>query len=155
MSSAPLDMRRTSFILQYAKVLIIASSSFTCLKNFMKWTNNVRNGRPHRLSFMQGHGLYIGLSNVWSAANVIHIKITGRGNAAHLSLSSCPVIVICHSRRNNSNKGDYWKVTYPILSIYDIVKIKVNSYKRKCFVSLFRNKTLPSHINITIRTFTI
>ena len=27
-----------------------------------------------------------------------------------------------------------------------IVKIKVNPYKRTCFVSLFRNKTLPLHI---------
>ena len=65
------------------------------------------------------------------------------------------VTVICHSRRNNSNNGDYWIVTYPKLSINDIVKIKVNPYKRTCFVSLFRNKTLPLHINITIQTFTI
>lgn len=52
------------------------------------------------------------------------------------------VTVICHSRRNNSNNGEYWKVTYPILSINDIVKIKVNSYKRTGFVSLFRNKNI-------------
>lgn len=32
----------------------------------MKWTNNVRNGRPHRLSYMQGHGLYIGLRSSFS-----------------------------------------------------------------------------------------
>ena len=51
----------------------------------------------------------------------------------------------------SSNNGDYWKVTYPKLSINDIVKIKVNSDKRTCFVSLFRNKTLPLHINITIK----
>ena len=46
-------------------------------------------------------------------------------------------------------------LSYPKLSINDIVKIKVNPYKRTCFVSLFRNKTLPLHINITIQTFTI
>lgn len=54
---------------------------FHMSEEFMKWTNNVRNGRPHHLSYMQGQGLYIGLSNVWSAANVILIKITGNGHS--------------------------------------------------------------------------
>lgn len=39
---------------------------FHMSEEFMKWTNNVRNGRPHHLSYMQGQGLYIGLRSSFS-----------------------------------------------------------------------------------------
>ncbi len=67
------------------------------------------------------------------------------------------VTVVCHSRRNNTNNGEYWKVTYLILSINDIVKIKVNSYKRTCLkrVVSWHDMVVSSHDTVVSRHDTV